>query len=124
MHQGSANIVGSRFTNNKQTGYGGRGGAVYAHLGATIENCSFSNNSCSGDQTNGGAVYAQNYDSTIKNCTFEGNAAKDSSNGQGGAVRMTGGALIGCEFKNNSSGEGEAPYMWVPTPCAWKTAPS
>ena len=105
------NISGSSFTSNTATN---SGGAIYlaSTTQATITNSIFTSNTA----TNwfGGAIYqASGISSVLNNCEFVSNTT-GSSNGDGGALYLTGASMSGTQitFRNNSAhGKGNAAYL-------------
>ena len=87
-------IIGSNFTNNFASDYGG---AVWSDDGVTVENCLFRDNSVTDNC--GGAIYS-NDDVHVSDSSFIGSHAKS----EGGAIWADNNVTVDrCSFVNNSA---------------------
>lgn len=96
LNFGSLTVSNCIFTNNATTH---DGGAIKTWDAATISDCVFVGNSAD----YGGALYTTFFAPVrVENCMFENNKAYERS-GNGGAVYIAIGSLVGCTIRNNSA---------------------
>jgi Ca2+-binding RTX toxin-like protein len=107
LSSGTLTISQSNISGNSTTGYGARGGGIFAKSSAvTLTNSTVSGNSTAGGFADGGGIYAYSGAVTLTNSTVSGNSTTGNGASGGGIlsysglVTLTNSALVG----NNTAG--------------------
>ena len=91
---GTGNVANCNFTSNHADS--GHGGAIWFNGKGNVTNCNFTSNNV---QINGGALYF-NDNCNVTKCSFNHNAGYGSTS-YGGAIYLSTGTVINCNFTGN-----------------------